>query len=88
MDDIALFVIGTMQIFNLLVYRWAARVYLLQPRWNYPEMFRGSLAQLIFGLGPLVLFVVFVITAFFVTESPWWFLGISIVGWIAATPRL
>ena len=81
--DATFWTLAAAQVVNLLVYKWVGAVFLSQPRFNHPMMFHNPTARLLLAYGPLVIMVVLIVLAFFLTDSPWWFLAGSLVLWVA-----
>lgn len=85
--DGPLLVLGFLQVVALLIYLWVGRVFISQPVTNHPGIFYNPTACLILCNGPAVTMVISVVLAFMFTNSPWLFLGFSLAGWIACSPR-
>lgn len=82
-----LVVLSVLQGANLLIYRWVGKVFLSQPRFNHPSIFHNATVASALLYGPMVMMAILVILAFFVTESPWLFLALTIAGFIAFSSR-
>ena len=85
--DAWLVILVIVQVLNLLVYWWVGNVFFSQPRHNHPRIFWNPTARLLLGYGPLIMLALLVVLAFFVTRSPWWFLGLSFVALLACSQR-
>lgn len=85
--ETSLLILGTSQTVNLLVFGWVNRVFVSQPRWNHPEIFRSATACKLLCYSPLVVMVALVVCAFLYTHSPWLFLGLTVAGWVALSER-
>lgn len=84
--DTPLLILGILQVIALLLYRWVGKVYFSQPAFNHPGIFRNEIAAMVLCYGPLAAMVVLVVLAFVLTDAPWWFLGLSVAGWVACSP--
>jgi hypothetical protein len=87
MMEASLLILGGIQLVALLLYRWVGKVFVSQPAYNHPGIFHDATARLLLCYGPLVVMAVLVILAFFVTNSPWLFLGLTIAGFIACSVK-
>jgi hypothetical protein len=85
--ETSLFILGILQVLCLLLYGWVGRVFISQPRWNHPAIFHNPVTRGVLVAGPLVAIVALVVCAFLFTNSPWLFLGLSVAGWVALSPR-
>lgn len=85
--EISLVILGILQIVTILIYGWVGRVFLSQPRYNHPTIFHSPTARAMLCYGPLVVMVVLVVLAFFLTKSLWLFLGLSFAGFVASSVR-
>ena len=85
--DPTLIVLGALQVVNVSIYAWVGRVFLSQPRINHPGIFHNATARLLLCYGPLVMMLVLVLLAFFFTNSPWLFLGLTVAGFVAFSAR-
>lgn len=83
----SLVAISVVQLANLLLYRWVARVFVLRPAWLHPPIFHNAAVRNLLVVGPVVLMVLLVGLSFFFTNSPWPFLALTVAGWIAFSPR-
>lgn len=83
----SLVILGILQTVNLLLYGWVGRVFISQPRWKHPAIFHNAMARNLLVVGPLVVMVVLVVCSFVFTYSPWLFLGLTVAGWVALSPR-
>lgn len=83
----SLLILAALQVVSLLVYGWVGRVFISQPRWNHPAIFHNPVARGVLIVVPLVAIVALVVCAFLFTNSPWLFLGLSVAGWVALSPR-
>lgn len=83
----ALLILGIVQTANLLVYRWVNKVFMSQPIINHPAIFYNSLARVILCYGPYIIGLLLIILAFFLTDSPWLFLGLTVAGFVACSER-
>lgn len=84
--DGTLLVLGVLQVIAILTFRWVGRVYMTQPSFNHPDIFRNPTVAAILVYGPIAAMVVMVVLAFLLTDHPWWFLALSIAGWVACSP--
>lgn len=85
--ETSLLILGVLQVLCLLLYGWVGRVFISQPRWNHPAIFHNPITRGVLVAGPLVAIVALVVCAFLFTNSPWLFLGLSVAGWVALSPR-
>lgn len=83
-----LLILGILQIVSLLVYGWVGRVFISQPGWNQPAIFRNPFVRGVLVIGPFIAMISLIVCAFLFTNSPWLFLGLSVAGWAAFSPRL
>ena len=79
--------LGCLQLATLLLYRWVVRSFVSQPKYNHPAIFYNPTARLLLCNGPFVVGAVLIVLSFFMTMSPWLFLGLSIAGYIAFSGR-
>ena len=70
------------QLTNCYIARWVGRVFITQPDWNVPEIFRNRVAARMLVIGPQVAFLALVISAFYFVRHPWWYLFSSIAVFI------
>jgi hypothetical protein len=84
----SLLILGVLQVVNLLLYGWVARVFMSQPQWNHPAIFHNAVIRNVLVMGPLAAMVALVVCGFLFTHSPWLFLGLTVAGWVALSPRL
>lgn len=82
-----LFILAALQVISLLIYGWVGRVFISQPPWAYPAIFRNPVAGGVLVIGTQVAIVAIAVCAFLFTSSPWLFLGLSVAGWIALSAR-
>ncbi|MFE8073524.1 hypothetical protein QQM79_20955 [Marinobacteraceae bacterium S3BR75-40.1] len=61
------------------LYWWVGKIFISQPDYNVPQIFRNPMAARTFVLFPQLGFVAVVISGFVFTEHGWWFLG-AIIG--------
>jgi hypothetical protein len=85
--DTGLLALGGLQIATLLLYRWVGRSFVSQPRFNHPAIFHNPTARMLLCNGPFVVGGALIVLSFFLTESPWLFLGLSVAGFIAFSAR-
>ena len=85
----SLLVLGVLQVLALLLYRWVVKVYIAQPLFRHLRAFSNPVVRSSLCYGPLVAMLVLVVLAFFLTQWPWLFLGLSVAGFVAcsAPPR-
>jgi hypothetical protein len=70
-------IIGFFQFVVMLIYRWVNIVFISQPRGYHPAIFHSPKARLVLCYGPYIVFCLLVALAFFLTKSPWLFLGLT-----------
>jgi hypothetical protein len=89
MMETSLLVLGTLQVLALLLYRWVVKVYVSRPIFSHFGIFLNPVLRTLFCYGPLLAMFVLVVLAFFFTQLPWLFLGLSVAGFVAcsAPPR-
>lgn len=80
-------VLAGLQLINLMVFWWVNRVFVSQPRWNHPAIFHNAAARTVLLYGPILGMVALAIAAFVYTDSPWLFLGATLIGWVSASAR-
>ncbi len=80
-------ILAALQVINLLLYGWVGRVFVSQPRWNHPAIFHYAAVRSVLVIGPLVVMGALVVCGFLFTHSPWLFLGLTVAGWAALSPR-
>lgn len=85
--EISLLVLGGLQALTLFIYSWVNKVYVSQPRYNHPMIFHNPTTCLLLIYGPYASSVTLVALAFFLTNSPWLFLGLTIAGFVAFSTR-
>lgn len=85
--EYALIFLAVIQAMNLLAYRWVGMVYFSQPRFNHPAIFHNAAARSVLCYGPLIAMVILVLLAFALTDSPWWFLGLTVGAFISFSTR-
>jgi hypothetical protein len=76
--DQPFWVLGIIQLVNIGLMRYVGKNFITQPDWNVPALFRNPLIARLLVIGTQVLFVVLIVLAFFLSKSPWWFLGASV----------
>lgn len=82
-----LVLLSVIQILNLLVYWWVQKNFFL-PRLIQPRIFHIAIFRNLLIVVPIILGLLIMVLAFFHTDSPWIFLGLSIAGFVAfARPR-
>lgn len=69
-----------------LIHRWVCKSYYMQPKFNHPPIFWNPILRHLLCIGPLVIFLGITIAAFFLTESPWWFLLLAFATLMLTTP--
>lgn len=74
--------LGVLQIFFLMVYRWVGKRYIFAPRSDHPAIFWSQSIATILCATPTIGIPATVIAAFFLTDSPWLFLGLSVAGFV------
>ena len=82
-----LLILGVLQVVTLFLYGWVGRVFVSQPQWNHPRIFHNAVVRNLLVIGPLVVMVALIVCAFVFTHSPWLFLGLTLAGWVALSPR-
>lgn len=85
--DTDLIALGGLQVVTLLLYRWVARTFVSQPLFNHPAIFHNPTARMVLCYGPYIVGGVLVVLSFFLTESPWLFLCLSVVGFVVFSER-
>lgn len=85
--DTVLLILGCIQIATLLIYRWVGRTFVSQPLLNHPAIFHNPTARMLLCNGPYVVGGALTVLSFFLTDSPWLFLGLSVAGFIAFSAR-
>jgi hypothetical protein len=67
-------------ILSALLHRWVGKVYIFQPRYNHPEIFRTHpFVTILLSFAPIFGFLTVIIGGFFYTDNGWWFLAAVIV---------
>lgn len=74
--------LAALQIFFLTVYRWVGKRYIFAPHANHPTIFWNRTIAMILVIIANAGFPATAIAAFFLTDSPWLFLGLTIVGFV------
>lgn len=74
--------LGVLQVFFLTVYRWVGKRYIFAPRFDHPAIFWNRYVAVILCIIAETGVPATAIAAFFFTESPWLFLGLSAVGFV------
>ena len=87
MEDTAFWTLWAIQIVALLIYRWVGKVFFSQPRFNHPAIFWNPTSRFILCYAPMVVMAILVALAFFITQSPWWFLGFSFIGFVMCSTK-
>jgi hypothetical protein len=79
--------LAVLQALNIIVHWWVQKNFAL-PRLIQPKIFQSAIAGTLLIIAPNVIGLILVVLAFFFTNSPWLFLGLSVAGFIAfAKPR-
>ena len=84
--ETSIIILGVVQFVNILIMRYVGKNFITQPDWNVPSIFRNPVAGKLLVIGPQVALVALIILGFIVTNSPWWFAGISIIAFIILAP--
>ena len=74
--------LGVIQILFLMIYRWVGKRYIFAPRFDHPAIFWNRYIAVILCIIAEAGVPATAIAAFFFTESPWLFLGLSAVGFV------
>ena len=74
--------LGVLQVFFLTVYRWVGKRYIFAPRFDHPAIFWNRYIAVILCVIAEAGVPATAIAAFFFTESPWLFLGLSAIGFV------
>lgn len=80
--------LGVLQVFFLTVYRWVGKRYIFAPRFDHPAIFWNRYIAVILCIIAEAGVPATAIAAFFFTESPWLFLGLSAVGFVLFSIRI
>lgn len=83
----ALLILGILQVANILVYQWVNKVFVSQPIINHPPLFYSATARIALCYGPYIIGLLLIMLAFFLTDSPWLFLGVTGAGFVACSER-
>jgi hypothetical protein len=79
--------LSAIQVLNMLAYWWVQRNFFL-PRLIQPKIFRIGIIRIFLVVVPTILGIFLMVLAFFLIDSPWLFIGLSVAGFVAfATPR-
>ena len=80
-------VLVLVQCIAVFAYRWVGRVFMSQPAYLHPPIFQNPAVRGVLVGGPIAILVVNAVLAFWLTDFPWLFLGLSIAAWVAFSVR-
>jgi hypothetical protein len=74
--------LAVLQGLNLFLHWWAQENF-AKPKLIQPSVFKNPVIGLLLIIAPNIIGLILIVLAFFYTESPWLFLGLSIAGFVA-----